>query len=153
MRAYALAYSATTPVAPSNRTNGSRNTIPSTPMSADRIQYAPRQVPVARAARLRSPAPRARDSTDAPPAPTVVATAPISISSGAATFTAASATGPTQRATKKALVIAYTPYVATESVVCTELCHSSRPTGSVPSAAAAPFVTPVDVVVGPSGIG
>src|SRR5664279_6152316 len=110
MTAYDFAYCATSPVAPSRCTSGSKKTIPRMPRTADRIQYAPKLVPVARAARVRSPAPRARDRTDAPPAPTVVATAPMSMSSGAATLTDARATGPTQRETKKALVSAYTPY-------------------------------------------
>src|SRR5665647_3099420 len=136
MSAYAFASCTTSPVAPSSLTSGSRKMIPSTPRSADRIQYDERLVPVARAARVRSPAPSARDSTEAPPAPTVCATAPTRSSRGAATFTDASATGPTQRETKNALVSAYTPYVATDSVVCTELRSSSRGIGSVTRAAA-----------------
>src|SRR5665647_107668 len=136
MSAYAFASCATSPVAPSSRTSGSRKMIPSTLRSADRIQYDERLVPVACAARVRSPAPSARDSTEALPAPTVCATAPTRSSRGAATFTDASATGPTQRDTKNALVSAYTPYVATDRVVCTELRASSRGIGSVPRAAA-----------------
>jgi hypothetical protein len=63
-------------------------------------------LPAARPARSGRRAPRARETRDAPPTPTVVDTAPRSRSSGATRLTAASAVSPTPRATNHALVSA-----------------------------------------------
>lgn len=80
--------------------------MPSTLVSTATSQKIVKEVPAARAARPRSPAPSDLDTRDAPPTPTVVDTAPTSSRSGATRFTAASATSPTPRETNQALVTA-----------------------------------------------
>jgi hypothetical protein len=75
-------------------------------VSAATAQKKAMALPAARAADRGSPAPSERETSDAPPTPTVAATAPITRITGATRLTAAIAAGPTPRATNQALVSA-----------------------------------------------
>ena len=68
------------------------------------VQKTAKALPVARAAPAVSSAPRRRETSDAPPTPTVVDTAPSTSRTGATRLTAAIASGPTPRATNQAFV-------------------------------------------------
>lgn len=79
---------------------------PATVTTTAVVQKTATALPAERAAPARSPAPRWRDTSDAPPTPTVVDTAPSTSSTGATRLTAAIASAPTPRATNQALVSA-----------------------------------------------
>lgn len=106
---------------------------PHTVIASATAQKSMKALAVARAAASGFCAPKARDTRDAPPTPTVVETAPSASRTGATTFTAASAVGPTPQDTNQALVSAYMPNVATAKVVCEAERHSKGPMGSDPS--------------------
>ena len=80
--------------------------MPSTEVRTATAQKIVKDVPAALAACARFPDPSDLDTSDAPPTPIVVDTAPTSSRSGATRFTAASATSPTPRETNQALVTA-----------------------------------------------
>ncbi len=104
--AYSPAIARVLPTAPSNRNRGSSATRPTTVTATAVPQNATNALPAARAAERGSFAPRLRDTSEAPPTPTVIDIAPSTSSTGATRLTAAMASDPTPRATNHALVSA-----------------------------------------------
>lgn len=102
--AYGRAYGSISAVAPTSRSSGSSAARPITELARAVPQKIVNEVPAARAAASGLPAPRRRETREAPPTPTVVDTAPSRSRSGATTLTAASAVSPTPRATNQAFV-------------------------------------------------
>jgi len=102
--AYSRAVSCRAPCAPSIDSRGSSSTSPTAVTVSAVDQNRTNAFPAARAAASGSPAPRYRDTSDAPPAPTVVETAPGTSRIGATRSTAAIADAPTPCATNHALV-------------------------------------------------